>query len=217
MNPTVSATPPAIDLHKADRVGVAASILCAIHCGVAPFLLLFLPSLGKIWAHPASHILVAIFVVPLAIFSIRKGYQTHRKRWILTAASIGIFFVLVGSALPAFAKTTDATNLPASEPASTIAVDDETLTEEFVCDGSTAESTCDMTTADGDADTEEAAVCVDNCCPSLQVDDTGKTSLHVPPAAIVTTLGGIFLITAHVGNLCACGHACRSGGCADCA
>ena len=73
-------------LAKADRIGIGASILCAIHCAAAPFLLLLLPAFGKIWAHPMSHILVAMLVVPLAAFSIRRGYLTHQKKWVLVTA-----------------------------------------------------------------------------------------------------------------------------------
>ena len=91
---------------KADRIGIGASVLCAIHCAAAPFLLLLLPTFGKIWAHPLSHILVAMLVVPLAAFSIRRGYLSHQKRWVLITAYVGIIIVLTGAALPAFSKET---------------------------------------------------------------------------------------------------------------
>ena len=84
----------------------------------------------------------------------------------------------------------------------TFSVDDEADTED-----SKAEGECEMTD-----DTQ----CIDDCCPSLQVSETGETYLNVPPAAIASTLGGIFLIVAHVGNICACGHSCRNGKCKDC-
>ena len=49
-----------------DRLGIAASTACTIHCLVAPLLFLFLPRLADVWAHPASHALVALFVLPMA-------------------------------------------------------------------------------------------------------------------------------------------------------
>lgn len=91
-----------------DRFGVLASVLCAIHCAVTPFLFLILPSFGRVWAHPASHWGIALFVGPVA-----------------ATASV-----------------------------------------------------------------------------------SGKSVLYIPPAAIVTTLGGIALIITHIGNLCAC-RSCR--------
>ena len=74
-----ASSPDSKVLAKADRIGIGASILCAIHCAAAPFLLLLLPAFGKIWAHPLSHILVAMLVVPLAAFSIRRGILPIKK------------------------------------------------------------------------------------------------------------------------------------------
>lgn len=219
MNSTLSSNAPPIDLRKADRVGVAASVLCAIHCALAPILLLALPTFGKIWAHPASHILVAIFVVPLAAFSIWKGYQTHGRRWILVTASIGICAVLFGAMLPALNKEKSESQLsallPEDAPEAVAAEDSLVETDGGSC---CEESSCGVASneAESVAKTEEVVGCVDDCCPSLVVNESGETSLHIPPAAIVTTLGGFFLIAAHIGNLCSCGHACRSSRCSTC-
>ncbi|MFK7788014.1 MAG: MerC family mercury resistance protein, partial [Phycisphaeraceae bacterium] len=46
-----------------DRLGIGASLLCAIHCLAAPFLLLLLPAAGSIWSHPAVHWILALLVV----------------------------------------------------------------------------------------------------------------------------------------------------------
>jgi len=208
MNTTTAPSAARFGLQEADRVGVAASVLCAIHCALAPVLLIALPTFGQVWAHPASHILVALFVVPLAAFSIRKGYRTHGKRWIVGTAAIGILFVLGGAALPAFSKGNVETSQAVEVASSEEGASESVVSEEAVsCDGSACEA---------GASEAEPAVCVDACCPSLQVTETGETKLHIPPAAIVTTLGGVFLIVAHVGNLCSCGHACRASVCTDC-
>lgn len=53
----------------------------------------------------------------------------------------------------------------------------------------------------------ETAQCVDSCCPST-TRVSGKAVLHIPPASLVTTLGGIALIITHLANLCAC-RGCR--------
>ena len=50
--------------------------------------------------------------------------------------------------------------------------------------------------------------CVDNCCPSLVTDADGNVKLNIPPASIVTTLGGIALIITHIGNIFCC-SCCR--------
>jgi len=201
--------PSSFQAKDADRLGVVASVLCAIHCALAPVLLIFLPTFGKIWAHPASHALVAIFIVPLAAFSIWKGYRTHRKRWIFVSAVMGISAVLIGAALPAFSK--------GGAPAEGNLPEGGEVAEEAVVAGSCGESSCGAGCGEvaGAQEKVEVVGCVDQCCPSIQVSESGETSLHVPPAAIVTTLGGIFLIVAHVGNLRSGALSCFKGDC-DC-
>ena len=224
-------------LAKADRIGIGASVLCAIHCAIAPFLLIMLPAFGKIWAHPLSHILVAMLVVPLAAFSIRRGYLTHQKRWVLVTAYIGIFVVLTGAALPAFSKETQtpiaspnelekeakADSDTEGESVFTFSVSDDSETEEVKTEEESTftfsvddEAEPENSNGEGECEMTEGTQCVDDCCPSLQVSETGETYLNVPPAAIASTLGGLFLIVAHVGNICACGHSCRNGKCKDC-
>ncbi len=143
-----------------DRTGVIASIGCAIHCMVAPVLLLVAPTLGGWWVHPATHLIIAALVVPVAALALWRGFGVHRRRWIITLGTFGILLVLIGVFLPWVAPSAS------------------------------------------------GAHC---CCPSMQRDAaTGTMALSIPPASIVTILGGIALITAHVGNLrCACGQ-CRS-------
>ena len=51
--------------------------------------------------------------------------------------------------------------------------------------------------------------CTDSCCPSVQAGDEGGWTVHIPTASILTTLGGVFLIVTHVGNL----WLCRCMGC----
>jgi len=231
MSSSISTTAPRTLLPDADRMGVIASILCAIHCGVAPILLLLLPTFGKIWAHPASHALVAIFIVPLAVYSIRKGYKKHQRRKVVVFAGVGIFFVLVGTVLPAVTEksviptgksdeilvNSGGNKQEACESTTCEAVECESATcesaesETTICESEVCESEACESIAGGESAVIEQAssggaaeTCVDNCCPSAQISETGEISIHVPPAAIVTTLGGVFLIIAHVFNLMGC-------------
>ncbi len=194
-------------LPDADRVGVLASVLCAIHCGLAPLLLIFLPAFGKIWAHPASHALVAIFIIPLAIFSIRKGYRNHSRHWVVALAVIGIICVLVGAVLPTF--TEGESPVVAEKPAAT----EEGVSVHTTEEACSSEDCAETAAAPGSSADETHAACVDQCCPSAQISDTGEWSIHVPPAAIVTTLGGLFLIAAHIGNLWSFNKCCESEAC----
>ena len=85
---------------RVDRIGILASILCAIHCALTPVLLILLPTFGKAWAHPSTHWGMAIVVIPIAVFMMRKGYQKHKRRWVVATGSVGIAFIIVGSILP---------------------------------------------------------------------------------------------------------------------
>jgi len=197
MNASALAESSAHRWGKADRIGVIASTLCAIHCAVTPFLLLALPSFGKIWSHPASHWGMALFVVPVAVVMMSTGYRRHRRRWILATGTAGVLFVVVGAAVPYLEKNP----APAEAEVFTYVVGEELPGEVggadepfvWVKGEELPESDCD------------------SCCPSLRTDADGNLRLHVPLASIVTTLGGLALIVTHVGNLCCC-SACRGKG-----
>lgn len=146
-----------------DRTGVIASIFCAIHCAIAPILLLVAPTLGGLWVHPLSHLAIAALVLPVAAFALRHGFRSHGKRWVIMLGGMGIGLVLVGAALPY-------------------------LTGPAV---------------------DSCASC-DQCCPSYVVDEaTGTETLNIPPASIVTLIGGASLVAAHLANLRCC-SLCRS-------
>lgn len=145
-----------------DRTGVIASVLCAIHCAVAPLLLIVAPTLGGIWVHPLAHLSIAALVLPIAAFALRKGFQSHGLRWVVALGGSGILLVVLGAALPYF-----------------------------------------LGPADG------CAAGCDQCCPSYIVNEvTGEETLNIPPASIITLLGGISLVVAHTINIRCCAR-CR--------
>ena len=147
-----------------DRAGIIASVGCAIHCMLAPALLVIAPSLGGWWVHPGTHLAIAVFVLPVAASALWRGFGAHGKRWIIGVGALGMLLVVIGVVLPWAA--------PSGASAAT-----------------------------------ESAACRD-CCPTIVHNaSTGASSLRIPPASIVTILGGLALIIAHIGNLrCACGR-----------
>lgn len=191
----------------ADRIGVAASVLCAIHCAATPFLLLLLPAFGKAWSHPATHWGMALLVVPLAGFMIRTSYLKYGRKWIVGAGTVGIMFILCGAAAPYVEQPPASTAATEGEgengDQNAVAADDEDT-----CDG------CELCQASAAGEETDAEVCTDNCCPSLQENEDGSWKLNIPTASILTTLGGAFLIATHIGNLrlCHC-SACGEGEC----
>ncbi|KAA3606690.1 MAG: MerC domain-containing protein [Planctomycetota bacterium] len=83
-----------------DRVGIVASIGCAIHCLIAPFVILFAPAIGNGWASPTTHLMIALLVIPVAIFSMVSSYRVHQRSKIVVLGIIGAGLVLLGTASP---------------------------------------------------------------------------------------------------------------------
>lgn len=64
---------------RIDRLGAAASFLCAVHCALLPFALVLLPTLAA--SVFASHEVEQLFVVAaslLGLFSLGMGFRRHR-------------------------------------------------------------------------------------------------------------------------------------------
>ncbi len=167
-----------------DRIGISASLLCAVHCLAAPFLLLLLPAAGSVWAHPLVHWVLAVLVLPLALWVIYGGYRRHRKTWTLVAAGVGSACIVAGLILPMVSRT-------------------PLVTAQIPSFGF-ASSTLPAGDGSGGAAAGHAA-CSDACCPTVAQDaSTGSYTLNMPPGGLVTMIGSIFLVFAHLTNLIAC-------------
>lgn len=94
---------------RLDRLGIAASLACAVHCLTTPFLLLLLPIAGTIWAHPLVHWVLAALVLPLALVVVYRGYRHHRRHSAMVAAVLGTAFIIAGLLLPEFAYAAEST------------------------------------------------------------------------------------------------------------
>ena len=194
-----------------DRIGVVASVLCAIHCAATPLLLVFLPVFGKVWSHPASHWIMALLVVPLAAVTVATGYKRHRRKWVIVSCLLGIGFVLTGAAAPGFESSSGNLGKESSAPMVTgntegAMVGECTESESFAeCEEGECETVSECTeSAMVNAPGPGEEGCVDVCCPSIQADAEGGWRIHVPLASVLTTIGGLFLIVTHIGNLCRC-------------
>lgn len=85
---------------RADRIGIIASVLCAIHCALTPVLLMLMPTFGKAWSHPATHWGMALVVIPIAVFMLIKGYRKHGRKWVVGLGALGVFLIIIGAILP---------------------------------------------------------------------------------------------------------------------
>ena len=170
-----------------DRIGISASVLCAIHCMAAPFLLLLLPAAGSVWSHPAVHWVLAVLVVPLALWVLFKGYTKHRSKITLVAASLGALLILAGLIAP----------MVQSQPVVSFPV------PAFLGD------------LGGGGGAAAMPACTDTCCPTITQDASGASTLAMPPGGLLTLIGSIFLVTAHGSNLIACRGSAKGHGCGD--
>ncbi|MBD8900251.1 MerC domain-containing protein [Rhodanobacter sp. DHG33] len=83
--------------HLADRVGAAASFLCAIHCALLPFVLTVLPLLGLefLAGHRFERNFV-LFASSLALFALVGGYRRHHQALPLRLAVPGLLLLVLG-------------------------------------------------------------------------------------------------------------------------
>lgn len=97
---SVMPAPPATNRRFAvavDRVGATASLLCAVHCALLPFVLAMLPlvGLGFLGGHAFERVFVVCAAV-LASTSILAAYRRHRRPHALFLMVPGIGLLLFG-------------------------------------------------------------------------------------------------------------------------
>lgn len=84
----------------ADRIGAAASFLCALHCAALPFVLALLPLIGlEFLADHRFERGFVIFACVLALISLFSGYRRHRRVLPLRLAFPGLALLLIGVTL----------------------------------------------------------------------------------------------------------------------
>ncbi len=80
-------------LGRADRVGFAASLLCAIHCALLPILLGLLPALGlKFGGWVDFDQAFVVFATLLGATTLTLGYRRHRvfRAWALLVPGLAL-------------------------------------------------------------------------------------------------------------------------------
>lgn len=89
---------PPMTLHKADRVGFAASLLCAIHCALWPWLLAMAPAFGlELGGWIDLDQAFVVFATLLGVSTLTLGWRRHRAfhAWALLAP--GLVLVWLGA------------------------------------------------------------------------------------------------------------------------
>jgi hypothetical protein len=92
---------PSMTLHKADRVGFAASFLCALHCALWPWLLALAPAFGlELGGWIDLDQAFVVFATLLGVSTLTLGWRRHRgfHAWALLVP--GLVLVWVGAFSP---------------------------------------------------------------------------------------------------------------------
>ena len=80
-----------------DKIGLALSSLCLIHCLALPVALSALPWLGIVFEEEWVHMLFAAVAIPVAFIAFIPGYLKHHLKSILFLGLSGVTLLLLGS------------------------------------------------------------------------------------------------------------------------
>jgi len=78
----------------ADRIGIVASTTCALHCLLAPVLLLIGATLPLAFlADESFHKALLFAVVPAALIAFWLGCSRHKDRWVIGLGFVGLISI----------------------------------------------------------------------------------------------------------------------------
>lgn len=88
-------TPLSDSSHLWDRLGIAGSVLCVLHCALTPLLIGYLSTAGLAFlGDEIVHKILAVVLLFAALFAFIPGYRKHGNTATVTAGAIGIGLVL---------------------------------------------------------------------------------------------------------------------------
>lgn len=86
---------PNIESNFADKLGVAFSWICLIHCIALPAVIPFLPFLS-LFEDENFHIYIAILLLFAATAAFYRGYKIHKDKKIINYGLLGVFLITAG-------------------------------------------------------------------------------------------------------------------------
>lgn len=83
--------------HKAflDKIALALSGLCLLHCLMLPLVVAVLPFLGQ-FGNDHFHAELLLFVIPLSVIALGVGYRRHRHAEVLVFGALGLIILAIG-------------------------------------------------------------------------------------------------------------------------
>ena len=78
-----------------DRIAIGMAAVCAIHCLLAPILIMALPIIAtSFFVHQDFHLWMIFFVLPTTVLAIFMGCRDHKDRAVLALSAIGLSVLL---------------------------------------------------------------------------------------------------------------------------
>ena len=85
-----------------DKVAMAFSSVCAIHCFFSPAFVLLTSGLFSISLDNESvHYLILFAAIPISLYALISGFANHKTFYLLVAGIIGLFILVLAVALGA--------------------------------------------------------------------------------------------------------------------
>lgn len=83
-----------------DRVGISASLICAVHCILFPIMLIIMPVIGStfLYSHSVEKVFL-LFSLLLASFSLCIGFKEHHSHSLLGGLLVASGFLITGQFL----------------------------------------------------------------------------------------------------------------------
>lgn len=79
-----------------DRLGIAFSSACVVHCILVAFLPIVFPAISAYTHSTWIHIVVGVIILFTSPLAFVPGYRKHGLTWIIATAISGLFFILLG-------------------------------------------------------------------------------------------------------------------------
>lgn len=83
-----------------DRLGIAGSLLCVVHCALTPLFIGYLTAMGLgVLGDEIVHKVLAIVLLAVAVFAFIPGYKRHANVAVIAAGASGVAFIVTGGLL----------------------------------------------------------------------------------------------------------------------
>jgi hypothetical protein len=74
-----------------DRLGIALSVVCLVHCLLLPFAIAALPFVAAQWLQASGfHVAMALGLMPIALFAAVPGVRRHGRMSVAAAMAAGL-------------------------------------------------------------------------------------------------------------------------------